>query len=216
MKGKKKCIKLYKVNGRLVNDVIREKGIMDKVSNECCITPRHIRELDKYSNYLLLPDLLKMIDLINDSRITFENIVVTDRLALYPVKRYMVNGQHFEYWRECMLHNTQAFLSFKSGYSYNLISFIENNKRSMSLYELQDWIKLSNLPENFLTDIGPVQIVDEKGYTPKRYTKKIMEEEKLINSISSKLYRLSYDDLKNIDKQIDTILRRSKDDVTKD
>ena len=45
MNGKKKYVKLYKVDGGLINQVIDEKSLMDKVSRSCCLTADFISKL---------------------------------------------------------------------------------------------------------------------------------------------------------------------------
>ena len=82
MNGKKKCVKMYKVNGELINMVIHEKNIMQKVSDGCCITIDYILKLNRPNNYLFLPDLLKMVEIINDERILFESVVINERRAM--------------------------------------------------------------------------------------------------------------------------------------
>jgi len=210
MNGKKKYVKLYKVNGELINQVISEKNLMAKVSKECCLTQDYISKLNRPSYYLFLPDLLKMIEVINDERIIFEKIVNSDRYAIYPMRKYMINGQHFEYWRSNILHYSQSWLSRKSGYSQLVISHIENDKRSMLRIELEDWISATNMPEEFLTDIGPVYVTDEKGFTLVRYTKEEIERNKIANRLIEKLYSMSLDELKNLNNYTDN-LRRSRD-----
>lgn len=199
MNGKKKCVKMYKVNGDLINAVIHEKNLMQKVSDGCCVSIDYIMKLNRPNNYLFLPDLLKMVEVINDKRILFETVVINERRALCPMKKYILNGQHFEYWRSQILHNTQEFLSFKSGYSQHIITQNENNKRAATRLELEDWIKMSNLPEEFFTNIGPVQIIDEQHFSIPRYTKEELEKQNIINRITQRLYCLPMTDLKKAD-----------------
>lgn len=219
MNGKKKCVKMYKVNGELINMVIHEKNIMQKVSDGCCITIDYIMKLNRPNNYLFLPDLLKMVEMIGDERILFESVVINERRAICPMKKYILNGQHFEYWRSQILHNSQNFLSFKSGYSQNIISQNENNKRASTRLELEDWIKMSNLPEEFFTDIGPVQIIDEDHFSILRYTKEELERQNIINRIIQRIYNFPIVDLDKMDIVTSNIInsdtekiRRSNED----
>jgi hypothetical protein len=210
MNGKKKYVKLYKVDGKLINQVIDEKRLMDKVSKSCCLTADFISKLNRPSYYLFLPDLLKLVEVINDERILFEKIVIGDRYAIYPMHKYMINGQHFEYWRREILHYSQSWMSYKSGYSQIVISHNENNKRSMNQVELEDWISATNTSEEFLTDIGPVYVTSEEDYTLTRYTKEEIQREKMANRLIEKLYSMSLDELQNLNDYTDN-LRRSRD-----
>ena len=213
MNGKKKCVKMYKVNGELINMVIHEKNIMQKVSNGCCITIDYILKLNRPNNYLFLPDLLKMVEIINDERILFESVVINERRAICPIKKYIINGQHFEYWRSQILHNTQEFLSFKSGYSQNIISQNENNKRASTRLELEDWVKMSNLPEEFFTNIGPVQIIDEEHFSFLRYTKEELERQNIINRIVQRIYNFPIVDLNKMDMITSNIIKSDTEKI---
>ena len=129
------------------------------------------------------------------------------------MKKYIINGQHFEYWRSRILHNTQEFVSFKSGYSQNIISQNENNKRASTRLELEDWVKMSNLPEEFFTNIGPVQIIDEEHFSFLRYTKEELERQNIINRIVQRIYNFPIVDLDKMDMITSNIIKSDTEKI---
>ena len=213
MKSKKKCVKMYKVNGDLINEVINEKNIIQKVSDGCSITIDYIQKLNHRNNYLFLPDLLKMVGIINDERILFESVVVGEKRVVCPIKKYILNGQHFEYWRRQILHNSQEFLSFKSGYSQQIITQTENNKRSVTHLELEDWISMSNLPEEFFTNIGPVQIVNAEESVIQSCSKEELERQNVLNRIMQRIYNFPIVDLDKMDMITSNVITSDTENI---
>lgn len=83
--------------------------------------------------------------------------------------------------------------------SQHIITQNENNKRAATRLELEDWIKMSNLPEEFFTNIGPVQIIDEQHFAIPRYTREELERQNIINRITQRMYLLPISDIKKVD-----------------
>lgn len=72
---------------------------------------------------------------------------------------------------------------------------------------------MSNLPEEFFTNIGPVQIIDEEHFSFLRYTKEELERQNIINRIVQRIYNFPIVDLDKMDMITSNIIKSDTEKI---